>query len=149
MIGTPRVHAYAGGWTRVPRRNGAHRAGSFADRGPRLGEACGLKDAEVRLDQRSARVVNQITMGRDRLVQKPPKSTAGNRDLFYDNDTTMVLTTYKKTTAAWKLATGPIWPNTGLFFVRPDGTPWPRTGWCAATIAVSTPNRPIHDQLCV
>jgi integrase len=99
-----------------------------AYRGPRLGEACGLKDSEVRLDNRSVRVTNQITMGRDSLVQKPPKSTAGNRDLFYDDDTTTVLTAYKKARAAWKLATGPTWPNTGLFFVRPDGTSWRPAG---------------------
>lgn len=26
--------------------------------------------------------------------------------------------------ARWKLTTGPAWPDTGLFFVQPDGQPW-------------------------
>ena len=99
-----------------------------AYRGTRRGEACGLKESEVRIDNRSLRVVNQITMGRAALVQKPPKSTAGNRDVFYDDDTAAVLGTYKKIKAAQKLAAGPAWPNTGLFFVRPDGTPWRPAG---------------------
>ncbi|WP_232072779.1 tyrosine-type recombinase/integrase [Phytohabitans flavus] len=53
-----------------------------------------------------------------------PKSDAGNRDLVLDDDTVKVLTAYKARRAAWKLAAGADWPDTGLFFVRPDGRAW-------------------------
>jgi integrase len=100
----------------------------IAYRGPRRGEACGLRDSEVRLDHQSARITNQITDGRNGPVHKAPKSHAGKREVFYDDDTTRVLTTYKRTRAAQKLAAGPAWPDTGLFFVRPDGRAWRPAG---------------------
>jgi integrase len=93
-------------------------------RGPRRGEAVGLKEAEVRLDNRSARINNQITLDRDGYIHKPPKSNTGNRDVFYDDETSAILTRYATAKAERKLAAGPAWPNTGLFFVRPDGHAW-------------------------
>ncbi|WP_231929286.1 tyrosine-type recombinase/integrase [Micromonospora inositola] len=35
-----------------------------------------------------------------------------------------MLTAYKARRAAWRLAAGTDWPDTRLFFVRPDGEPW-------------------------
>jgi hypothetical protein len=35
-----------------------------------------------------------------------------------------VLRAYRARRNAWKLVSGPDWPDTGLFFVRPDGQPW-------------------------
>jgi integrase len=93
-------------------------------RGPRRGEVCGLKESEVRLEQRTAGITNQITLGRAGYVQKAPKSATSTRDIHYDTDTAAVLARYKATKAAQKLAAGPTWPDTGLFFVRPDGRPW-------------------------
>jgi integrase len=57
-------------------------------------------------------------------VQKPPKSRAGNRELILDDVTTDVLRAYRARKAEQRLAAGPEWPDTGLFFVRPDGRPW-------------------------
>jgi hypothetical protein len=34
------------------------------------------------------------------------------------------LPAYRARRAAWRLAAGTDWPDTGLFFVRPDGHPW-------------------------
>lgn len=93
-------------------------------RGLRRGEAVGLKEAEVRLDNRSARIGNQVTLGRDGYIHKRPKSITGNRDVYYDNETRAILTRYATIKAEQRLAAGPAWPNTGLFFVRPDGHAW-------------------------
>lgn len=96
----------------------------MAYRGPRRGEACGLRDSEVRLHRREATINNQIATHGYTPVQKPPKSSAGNRELVLDADTVRVLTAYKTRRASWQLAAGRSWPDTGLFFVRPDGRPW-------------------------
>jgi integrase len=96
----------------------------IAYRGPRRGEACGLRDSEVRLGKKEATINNQIATIGNTPVQKPPKSRAGNRDLVLDNDTTKVLAAYKSRRAAWQLAAGTDWPDTDLFFVRPDGRAW-------------------------
>ncbi|MET8365290.1 tyrosine-type recombinase/integrase [Micromonospora sp. NPDC005194] len=96
----------------------------MAYRGPRRGEACGLRDSEVRLHRRETTINNQIATHGYTAVQKPPKSRAGNRDVALDADTVKVLTAYRARRAQWQLAAGPAWPDTGLFFVRPDGQPW-------------------------
>ncbi len=96
----------------------------MAYRGPRRGEACGLRDSEVRLHRRETTINNQIATHGYTAVQKPPKSKAGNRDVALDADTVKVLAAYKARRAAWQLAAGDAWPHTGLFFVRPDGRPW-------------------------
>jgi integrase len=96
----------------------------IAYRGPRRGEACGLRDSEVRLGKREATINNQIATIGSKRVQKPPKSRAGNRDVVLDEDTAKVLAAYKARRAAWQLAAGAHWPDTGLFFVRPDGHAW-------------------------
>jgi integrase len=95
-----------------------------AYRGPRRGEACGLKESEVAITRRTAAITNQITLGRHGYVHKPPKSATSSRAVHYDDDTAAVLARYQATKAAQKLAAGPAWPDTGLFFVRPDGRPW-------------------------
>ncbi|MFF0371236.1 site-specific integrase [Micromonospora sp. NPDC005087] len=91
----------------------------MAYRGPRRSEACGLLDAEVRRAKSEVSIVNQIA-----THQKRPKSDAGNREVILDPDTVAVLTAYKARRAAWRLAARREWPDTGLFFVRPDGRPW-------------------------
>ncbi len=96
----------------------------MAYRGPRRGEACGLRDSEVRLAKREATINNQIATHGYATKQKSPKSKAGNRDLTFDDDTAKALTAYKARRATQRLATGEAWPDTGLFFVRPDGHPW-------------------------
>jgi integrase len=96
----------------------------IAYRGPRRGEACGLLDSEVRLGKKEASVVNQIAVHGSKTVHKPPKSRAGKRDLILDDVTTEILRAYHARKAAQKLAAGPAWPDTGLFFVRPDGRAW-------------------------
>jgi hypothetical protein len=96
----------------------------MAYRGLRRGETIGLLGSEVRLAKRELIVNNQIATMGHRDHQKPPKSRAGNRDIALDTDTVRVLTAYKARRAAWRPAAGREWPDTGLFFVRPDGKHW-------------------------
>ncbi|MFG1648498.1 tyrosine recombinase XerC [Micromonospora sp. NPDC049275] len=96
----------------------------MAYRGPRRGEACGLRDSEVRLHRHETTINNQIATHGYTPVQKAPKSQAGNRDVALDTDTVTILTTYKALRAQWRLAAGDAWPTTGLFFVRQDGHAW-------------------------
>ncbi|MFD0975045.1 tyrosine-type recombinase/integrase [Plantactinospora endophytica] len=96
----------------------------MAYRGTRRGEACGLRDSEVRLDRREVTINNQIATHGHTVRQKAPKSRAGNRDVTFDADTAAVLTAYRARRAAQRLAAGSVWPDTGLFFVRPNGHPW-------------------------
>lgn len=96
----------------------------MAYRGPRRGETCGLLDAEVRLSRYEVSIVNQIAAHGGTRWHKAPKSDSGTRDVILDTDTAAVLTAYKARRAAWKLKAGNTWPDTGLFFVRGDGTAW-------------------------
>ncbi|MEU5789757.1 hypothetical protein ABZ754_18740 [Micromonospora purpureochromogenes] len=96
----------------------------MAYRGPRRREACGLLDAEVRLAKGEVSIVNQIATHGYTICQKRPKSDAGNREVILDPDTVAVLIAYKARRAAWRLAAGKNWCDTGLFFVRPDGHSW-------------------------
>ncbi|KUL31409.1 tyrosine-type recombinase/integrase [Actinoplanes awajinensis] len=95
-----------------------------AYRGTRRGESCGLLDAEVRLGKAEVSIVNQIAVHGQTPHHKKPKSEAGNRDLILDHDTVAVLARYKAARNRRQLATGEDWPDTGLFFVRPDGRAW-------------------------
>lgn len=96
----------------------------MAYRGPRRGEACGLLDAEVRLEQGEVSIVSQLTVYGGIYLQKEPKSRTGVRDLVLDADTVAVLRAYRARRSAWQLASGSSWPSTGLFFVRCDGRAW-------------------------
>lgn len=95
-----------------------------AYRGSRRGESAGLRDSEVRLKKRVATINNQIATIGYKTKQKPPKSKSGNRELTFDEGTMAVLSAYRARRAAQRLAAGQGWPDTGLFFVRPDGHPW-------------------------
>lgn len=48
----------------------------------------------------------------------------GIRDIDIDLDAATALCGYHTLKARQKLAAGPNWPDTGLFFTRPDGHPW-------------------------
>lgn len=69
-------------------------------------------------------IVNQLAVYGGRQSQKAPKSHAGNRDVVLDPDTAALFKRYRARRAAWQLRAGSAWPDTGLFFVRPDGRAW-------------------------
>jgi integrase len=58
----------------------------------------------------------------------PTHDAPDHRSTNATDPTTAVLDRYRRTKAAQKLAAGPAWPDTELFFVRPDGQPWRPAG---------------------
>jgi integrase len=91
-------------------------------RGLRRGEAVGLRDADVDLDTGTIVIAQQITTVGNRPVIKGVKSDAGERIVVLDENTRAELRTYHARRSRWRLVNGPAWPDTGLFFVQPDGT---------------------------
>jgi hypothetical protein len=59
----------------------------IAYRGPRRGEACGLRDRDVHLAKHEVVINNQITAVVPTIREKRPKSRARNRILVLDADT--------------------------------------------------------------
>jgi integrase len=93
-------------------------------RGLRRGEAVGLRDADIDLDTGVAVISQQITTLGYTPITKKVKSDAGDRTVPLDATTVAALRAYHARRARWQLVNGPAWPNTGLFFVQPDGNPW-------------------------
>ncbi|MGA8116025.1 MAG: tyrosine-type recombinase/integrase [Actinocatenispora sp.] len=92
-------------------------------RGLRRGEACGLREHDVDLDAGDMTVVQQITTVGYTPIVRPVKSDAGDRMVPLGPKTVEVLREYLSQRQRWR-ATSHDWPDTGLFFVRPDGRPW-------------------------
>jgi integrase len=92
--------------------------------GLRRGEACGLRDIDVDLDAATITITQQRTSVAYKPIVKEVKSEAGDRVIAIDPHTIVILRAYHAMRARWTLANGPDWPNTGFFFVRPDGQPW-------------------------
>jgi len=90
----------------------------------RRGEACGLRDTDVDLDNGHVTIVEQITTVGYRPVTKEVKSDAGDRVIPLGPSTVAVLRTYLAMRERWQQVCGDDWPDTGLFFVRPTGHPW-------------------------
>src|SRR5262249_45020558 len=91
--------------------------------GLRRGEACGLRDIDVDLNADVLTIVRQRTTIGYQPVEREVKTQAGERVLAIDRHTAEILRAYlKMRTASRRLSSD--WPDTGLFFVRPDGTPW-------------------------
>ena len=112
-------------------------------RGLRRGEACGLRDIDVNLpdvdpdgeqattapgepeeDHGYLAVVEQITAVGYVPVTRKVKSDAGDRIVPLGPATVTVLRDYLRMREGWRQVSGTHWPDTGLFFVRPDGQPW-------------------------
>lgn len=96
----------------------------IAYRGLRRGEAVGLLDADTDLDNRQVFITNQIITLGWKPQSKPPKTSAGDRMLALDTATTQTLRIYQAQQATRRANANPPWPETGLFFTQPDGTPW-------------------------
>jgi integrase len=90
----------------------------------RRGEACGLRDHDIDLGEAYLTVVQQITTVGYVPVVKKVKSDAGDRIIPLGPTTVAILNEYLEMRRGWQEASGDAWPNTGLFFVRPDGQPW-------------------------
>ena len=93
-------------------------------RGLRRGEACGIRDTDLDLDNAVATISQQVTTIGYRAITKKVKSEAGDRIIPLDKATVTALRAYAARKAGWRLLAGPTWPDTGRFFVKPDGQPW-------------------------
>jgi integrase len=93
-------------------------------RGLRRGEACALRDEDVDLDAGTLTIVYQLTTVGYETILKEVKSEAGDRVIPLGPATIAVLQAYLARRRAWAEKVGDTWPDTGLFFVRPDGQPW-------------------------
>lgn len=93
-------------------------------RGLRRGEAVGLRDFDVDLDDAVLTVVEQITAVGYVPIVKDVKSDAGERIMPLGASTITVLRDYVARRDRLQQVSGDDWPDTGLFFVRPDGKAW-------------------------
>jgi integrase len=93
-------------------------------RGLRRGEACGLRDTDVDLAAGHLSIVQQITTVGYKPITTTVKSDAGDRVVPVGPKTGAALRDYLARRAGWEQVSGGDWPDTGLFFVRPDGQPW-------------------------
>ncbi|MFE9874400.1 tyrosine-type recombinase/integrase [Micromonospora sp. NPDC005686] len=93
-------------------------------RGLRRGEAVGLTDTAVDLDNSLISVTQQIATHGYTPVIKKVKSESGNRIMAMASITRIVLRAHHARRTQWKLTADHTWPDTGLFFVQPDGKPW-------------------------
>ncbi len=90
----------------------------------RRGEACGLREEDVDLDNAHLTIIQQITTVGYRPVTKDVKTDAGDRVIPLGPTTVAALRAYVAMRERWQQVCGDDWPDTGLFFVRPDGSPW-------------------------
>jgi integrase len=93
-------------------------------RGLRRGEACGLRDMDVNLDDGTITIAQQLTTCGYQPVIKDVKSDAGERTVTLDPRTIQILRNCLVRRAKGRLVSGDMWPNTGLFFVQPGGQAW-------------------------
>jgi integrase len=93
-------------------------------RGLRRGEACGLRDQDVDLDAGTITIVQQTTTVGYTPITVDVKSDAGDRIIAIGPTVIAILRTYLEMRGRWRAVSGDAWPDTGLFFVRPDGQPW-------------------------
>lgn len=95
----------------------------IAHRGLRRGEACGLAWSEVDLDAGRMQVSKQRVVVNRQVVEGPPKSGAGERSVALDAGTVTALRAHRKQQLQDRMAWGEAWQDSGLVFVREDGTP--------------------------
>jgi integrase len=93
-------------------------------RGLRRGEACGLRDHDVDLDAGYLTVVEQITTVGYTPIVRPVKSDAGDRVIPLGPKTITALRSYLDMRRRWQQVNDTGWPDSGRFFVRPDGKAW-------------------------
>jgi integrase len=96
----------------------------IAHRGLRRGEAVGLRDADIDLDTGGAVISQQIAVLGYTPIVKKVKSDAGERTISVDSVSLAALRDYRARRDRWQKVSGTAWPDTGLFFVQPDGQPW-------------------------
>ncbi|MFV2179630.1 tyrosine recombinase XerC [Actinomadura sp. LOL_016] len=95
----------------------------IAFRGLRRGESCGLRWADLNLDNATATIRWQITQIGDETFQGKPKTEAGEATITLDSTTIKALRTHKAQQNIERLAAGDAWIETGYVFTTPTGQP--------------------------
>ncbi|MFV2179925.1 tyrosine-type recombinase/integrase [Actinomadura sp. LOL_016] len=95
----------------------------IAFRGLRRGEACGLRWADVDLDEGTVRVCWQITQVGGDTEQGRPKSEAGERQITLDKHTIKELAAHRARQNQERLAAGETWNDSGFVFTEQNGSP--------------------------
>jgi integrase len=90
----------------------------------REGVRAGLRDEDVDLDAGTLTVVQQVTLVGYQPITRKVKTEAGDRVIPLGPRTIAVLNAYLVMRNRWQQAAGDDWPDSGMFFIRPDGQPW-------------------------
>jgi integrase len=94
----------------------------IAFRGPRRGEACGLRRQDTDLKNRITTIRWQIVqLGWD-TEQGEPKTEAGERQLALDRQTVAVIRGHRTRQDAERDQAGDSWTGSGFAFTNPDGS---------------------------
>ncbi|MEV5446866.1 tyrosine-type recombinase/integrase [Streptomyces sp. NPDC052644] len=95
-------------------------------RGLRRGEMCGLRWADVNLDQGVLTIERNRTTAGYTIVEGDPKTPAGRRAVALDKRTVQVLRAHRRRQLDQKTAAaenGKAWTDTAYVFTRADGLP--------------------------
>jgi integrase len=121
MVWTPELTAKFLKYARLHRLYALYYLIAF--RGLRRGESCGLRWADLDLDQGVATIRWQITQLGPDTREGRPKSEAGEADVSLDTQTIKQLKAHKARQAAEQLAAGKDWADTGYVFTTENGQP--------------------------
>jgi len=94
----------------------------IAYRGPRRGEACGVRWTDLSRAARSLTIAEQLVQLGWEVEAGEPKSDAGGRVIALDELTLKVLDAWRKRQVEERLALGSAWINTGRIFTHEDGS---------------------------
>ncbi|MHB1954184.1 MAG: tyrosine-type recombinase/integrase [Sulfobacillus sp.] len=91
--------------------------------GLRIGEAIGLRWSDLDLDSGTLSVHRTLSEIGGKLVEGPPKTKAGRRDIALERQVVDLLRQHRQAQGVERLVSGPDWNPTGLVFPSEAGTP--------------------------
>jgi integrase len=95
----------------------------FLTTGLRRGEVLGLRWSDIRWEERSLQVVQQLTQVGPQIAMSSPKTRRSERVIAVDEATLQALREHRRRQAAEQLAWGQDYVTSGLVFTREDGSP--------------------------
>lgn len=104
--------------------------------GLRRGEILALRWQDLDLKTGRATIARSLEQTADGLRVKSPKTERGRRTVVFPGYTLDALKAHKKEQAERKLATGPVYQNSGLVCARADGSEWPPDTFSTAFAAL-------------
>jgi len=96
----------------------------IAYRGPRRGEACGVRWTDLNRAAGHLTIAEQLVQLGWAVEAGEPKSDAGGRVIALDQLTLAVLDAWRKRQIAERLTWGSAWINSGRIFTHEDGSEW-------------------------